>query len=360
MPSSRLLQITMRKNLYVPAIGFVLVSGLVWIRGDPHSLLNRTTTLHAGSVQRWSPAACTLVKYVPSAWERIWLADADDLAAREAMCATMQSSGDLSNQWLAGVAACGQDSATCWSALPDYVFSRFVKECKPAGAGGHGGRGMVVEEFIEPLVGHMRHPLALPACVPPSGRAVNVQDRNYLMLLGDDHAAVRARHPGRAILIDAGTNKYASSLGYFVPTYAAAGIHFDAIYAWEATPANASQYWASVPADVMPRLHFYNAPVTPQPGSAMNPVDWIRDMYQPGDYIVFKLDIDNDAVESELIRQVLDLEGAEDIIAEMFFEKHYSAADMKPHFGLPKTQYPAALRLMHELRVKGVRVHYWP
>jgi hypothetical protein len=180
------------------------------------------------------------------------------------------------------------------------------------------------------------------------------------MLLGDDHAAVRARHPGRAILIDAGTNKYASSLGYFVPTYAAAGIHFDAIYAWEATPANASQYWASVPADVMPRLHFYNAPVTPQPGSAMNPVDWIRDMYQPGDYIVFKLDIDNDAVESELIRQVLDLEGAEDIIAEMFFEKHYSAADMKPHFGLPKTPYPAALRLMHELRVKGVRVHYWP
>ena len=83
-------------------------------------------------------------------------------------------------------------------------------------------------------------------------------------------------------------------------------------------------------------------------------------MYQPGDYIVLKLDIDNDAVEGALIQQVLDMDCAEDMIAEMFFEKHYSEADMKPYFGSPETQYPAALRLMHELRMKGVRVHYWP
>jgi hypothetical protein len=181
-----------------------------------------------------------------------------------------------------------------------------------------------------------------------------IQDRSYLMLGGDDPGAVRARHPGRAILVDAGTNKYATSLGYLIPAYAAAGIHFDAIYAWESTPASALEYWASVPDDVKPRLHFYNAPVTPAPGSAMNPVEWIQKMYRPGDYIVFKLDIDNDAVEGQLIQQVLDLEGVEGMVAEMFFEKHYSAADMKPYFGSPKT------RLMQELRVKGVRVHYWP
>ena len=54
--------------------------------------------------------------------------------------------------------------------------------------------------------------------------------------------------------------------------------------------------------DVVRRLHFYNAPVTPQTGSAMNPVDWIRDLYQSGDYIVFKLDIDNDVMEGELVQ----------------------------------------------------------
>ena len=95
-------------------------------------------------------------------------------------------------------------------------------------------------------------------------------------------------------------------------------------------------------------------------GSAMNPVDWIHDLYKPGDYIAFKLDIDNEAVEGELIQQVLAMENAGGIIAEMFFEKHYSAADMQKYFGTPTTKYPAALRLMHELRAKGVRVHYWP
>lgn len=304
---------------------------------------------------------CSHRQYVPSAWETQWVTEADDTAANDSICPTMQASADLSNQWLAGVEACKQDSATCWPVLPDRVFSKFVKECTHAGASGHGGgRVTVVEEHIEPLVGHMRHPLALQACVPPGKQAVDIQDRSYLLLLGDDHAAVRARHPGRAILVDAGTNTYESSLGYLIPAYAAAGIHFDAIYAWEATPADALQYWASVPDDVKPRLHFYNAPVTPQPGSTMNPVAWIRDMYRPGDYIVFKLDVDNDAVEGELIQQVLDMEGAEGMIAEMFFEKHYDAAELRPHFGSPRTKYPAALRLMHELRVKGVRVHYWP
>ena len=72
----------------------------------------------------------------------------------------------------------------------------------------------------------------------------------------------------------------------------------------------------------------------------MNPVDWIHDLYKPGDYIVFKLDIDNDAVEGELIQQVLAMENAGGIIAEMFFEKHYSAADMKMHFRAPTTTVP--------------------
>ena len=355
----------MRKNINFVALGFVFVCGLMWIRGDSQSWQHRSITMRAKTNQKWTPTDCKLVKYVPSSWESTWLADVDDLAAREAMCASMQASGDLSKQWLAGVAACKQDSATCWPALSKRVFSKFVKECSPAGPAGGlrsggAGRGVLVEEFIEPLVGHMRHPFGLPACTPPSVSPVNVQDRSYLMLLGDGSAAVRARYPGRAILFDAGTNKYASSLGYLIPAYAEIGIQFDAVYAWEYTPADPSQYWASVPADVKPRLHFYNAPVTPQPGSAMNPVDWIRELYQPGDYIVFKLDIDNDVVEGELIQQVLDMEGAGDMIAEMFFEKHYSAADMKKHFGDPETQYPTALRLMHELRAKGVRVHYWP
>jgi len=144
--------------------------------------------------------------------------------------------------------------------------------------------------------------------------------------------AVTGMHPGRAILVDAGTNKFASSLGYLLPAYAAKGIQFDAIYAWESQPANPAEYWNSVPDGVKPRLHFYNAPVTPQANSSMNPVDWMKNMYRPGDYFVFKLDIDNDEVEGALVKQILDLGDASDMIAEMFFEKHYTAPEMKPHW----------------------------
>ena len=307
---------------------------------------------------------CKLVEYVPSRWEQEWVDGADAIAAQESQCKVMRDAGDLSAQWLAGVAACQQDGGCAPDQVPLTVFSRLVRSCSPAAGAAEEAEMaaapvVVVEDAIEPLVGHMRHPHAIPGCEPHGVIRANVEDRTYIMLLGDKPAAVRARYPGRAILVDAGTNKYRTSLGWLVPSYAAAGVHFDAIYAWEATKHNAS-YWDAVPADVQPRLHFYNAPVTPEPGSAMNPVDWIRDMHRPGDFIVFKLDIDRDDIESAFIKQILDWPAAGEVIAEMFFEKHYASADMKRHFGTPATDYPGALRLMQSLRAHGVRAHFWP
>jgi hypothetical protein len=322
--------------------------------------------LSSATVPTHSSLTCTLREYVPSEWEKKWLARVDAIYSSNTICALMKEFSGLSKDWLEGVAACKLESGElCSNRLTTRTFSKFVKDCRSANdvslhARGRSPPPVLVEEYIEPLVGHMRHPHTLQACVPPGVKAADVQDRSYLMLLGDDVSATRARHPGRAILVDVGTNKFASSLGYLLPAYAAKGIQFDAIYAWEAQPANATEYWNSVPDDVKPHLHFYNAPVTPQAGSSMNPVDWIKKMYRPGDYVVFKLDIDNDEVEGALVEQVLDLEGAGDMIAEMFFEKHYAAPDMKPHFGSPATEYPAAVRLMQSLRMKGVWVHYWP
>ena len=160
---------------------------------------------------------------------------------------------------------------------------------------------MVVEDYIELLVGYMRHPYGLAACAKPGTPAVHIEDRSYLMMLGASTQAVRARHPGRAVLVDAGTSAFNSSMGYLLSAYAAPDIDFDAIYAWEASPVDASMYWASVPDLVKPRFHAYNTPATPEVDSSMNPVQWIKKMYRPGDFIVFKLKIDNDEVESALI-----------------------------------------------------------
>lgn len=339
------------------ALAALLLSGVAvshwggWEVGQ--GVASSRATLHASAAPK--SEVCTLRAYTPSAWEDEWVGRLDAIYGQDAICPVMHQFSALSDDWLAGVAACKQAPA-CGSVLSTRVFSTFVKECAVGGR----SKAVTVVEYIEPLVGHMRHPHALPACAKPGSRPVNIQDRSYLLLLGDASSAIRARRPGRAILVDAGTNTYGSSLGYLVPAYAAAGIHFDAIYAWERKPLNGSEYWATVPDDVKPRLHFYNAAVTPAAGSAMNPVDWIKNMHRPGDFIVFKLDIDNDDVESALIQQVMDLDGAGDMIAEMFFEKHYTATDMMPHFKKTHTEYPAAVRLMQALRVKGVRAHYWP
>ena len=50
-----------------------------------------------------------------------------------------------------------------------------------------------------------------------------------------------------------------------------------------------------------------------------------------GEHILLELDVDNDAVEGELVQQVLAMENAGGMIAEMFFEKQYSAADKKKY-----------------------------
>lgn len=54
------------------------------------------------------------------------------------------------------------------------------------------------------------------------------------------------------------------------------------------------------------------------------------------------------------------MEGAGEVIAEIFLEKHYTARDMETSFGRPLAEHPAAVRLMQALRMKGVRAHYWP
>ena len=40
------------------------------------------------------------------------------------------------------------------------------------------------------------------------------------------------------------------------------GLDFDEVWGWEAAQVDATAFWASVPPDVMPKLHFYNAYVS--------------------------------------------------------------------------------------------------
>ena len=292
-------------------------------------------------------SACHTVRdtvYVPSAWEQEWLQRVNGVAHP---CADMLQHADRTAVWLAGPASPDTFDAT--------VFSHFEKTCVS-----ETGKRTVVKEPIEPLVGHMRHPHGLKACVLAGQTPIDVQSRAYIALMGNSDDRLFDLYPGRKILVDAGTGTFDTSLAWFVSAYAARGIHFDAIYAWEANHVDAARYWASVPDELRPRLHFFNAPITPARASRMNPVTLIKEVADPGDFVAFKLDIDNDAVETAIMDQLEADDCAIERIAEMFYEKHYDSPDMREYFGAPPVTLAQATHNFAALRRKGLRLHYWP
>jgi len=263
--------------------------------------------------------------------------------------------------WLAHLDTCRKgpgSGVACMDTADPTVFSRFQKSCVTAS-----GRRLDWEEAIEPLVGHMRHPRANPQCLPSGTAGVGIEDRAYLMPLAMAGPSLAAHgYTGRRYLVDAGTNKYGTGLAWLVDTYVRAGIVFDELFAWEAAPYDSATYWSGVPPDVAPKLHFMNVPISAEPGAPMNPLTWIRNIYKPGDFVVFKLDVDQDGLEGALIRQIADAPDLTAMIAEMFYEKHYSEPAMAGYLGFNEGSgsYEDAVDLLGGMRAKGLRMHYSP
>ena len=59
-----------------------------------------------------------------------------------------------------------------------------------------------------------------------------------------------------------------------------------------------------MPDGLMGRVTFFNFPITAVPGSPRNPLHVIKNMARPGDFVVFKLDIDFPEAERALMEQL--------------------------------------------------------
>ena len=70
---------------------------------------------------------------------------------------------------------------------------------------------------------------------------------------------------------------------------------------WEVTPVPASDYWKEVPLQLAQKVHRYNVPADADPKSPFNVINIITSMCKPGDFVVVKLDIDNQKVETALM-----------------------------------------------------------
>ena len=69
---------------------------------------------------------------------------------------------------------------------------------------------------------------------------------------------------------------------WFVNRYAARGIQFDGMFAWEAAGIDHSRYWSDVPAQTVPLLHLYNHPVLEDLLLPGQPLNVLLQIYQPG------------------------------------------------------------------------------
>ena len=72
------------------------------------------------------------------------------------------------------------------------------------------------------------------------------------------------------------------------------------------------------------RVHFYNIPVTDDLTQAAHPLNMIRNICQPGDFIAVKLDIDNGPLETAIIDEIQADEHLSQCISELFYEQHYN------------------------------------
>ena len=115
---------------------------------------------------------------------------------------------------------------------------------------------------LEPLVSFLRHPRA--HCI---NRYSHHYTKSYLLPLWAFEMPPRPP-TARNFLFDCGASTFKAGTGgasqqWFVEAYAARGIEFDRILAWEALNMTAERIFRNVPARWMDVLSYYNLPVDP-------------------------------------------------------------------------------------------------
>lgn len=144
---------------------------------------------------------------------------------------------------------------------------------------------------------------------------------------------------------------------------------FDQIFGWEYTLLEPVDFWDHVPHRYIGLYHFFNAPISPDSTSRHSPTRLIKQLTSPEDFVSFKLDVDTPAVEIPIVLELLNNTELHPLIDEFFFELHFRCEVMRDcgwGYGMPENfeglqlDRPSALKLFRDLRMKGIRAHFWP
>jgi hypothetical protein len=319
-------------------------------RSAPGQLASR---LHHCQLDSWV--------YKPSKLEMLWRDNVQDWGENE-YCSNVDRFQDNITYWLETNAKLMLSDRTHVhdpTGEPDDVFSAFLKTYV-CSSGTH-----TRTSWIEPLAFSLRHPKA------PCDRSL-IEGRGYMLL--ESHADARlsfAGPPGSRpmnYLFDMGASTWSLGLGgpsqsFLIDAYKRRGITFDRIMLWEATPHTPEDIYDKVPRSMHVAYQYMNIPCSPEVGDPGNPLEIIKALTRPEDFVAVKLDIDTPVVENALIQQILDDSDIYRRIDEFYFEQHVNfkpmLANWKDKIDADKT-LASSYNLFVELRKRGIRAHGWP
>ncbi len=213
--------------------------------------------------------------------------------------------------------------------------------------------GQVSHQYIEPLVSHLRHPLA--RCGPYG--ELFVLDRSYVLpgYVGTE----------KSFLFDAGASSWndgagGPSLSYFANVWSRHGFEWERIEAWEGTTASA-KFYSTVPSKWKSKTHYHQQWISTEPSKHPFVPFFIQATVKKRDYVVFKLDIDSKSVETAIVDFLLTWDNLE-LIDEFVWEHHVMNYLMAKNWGKSQDMSLSladSYQLFLKLRRRGVRAHSW-
>jgi hypothetical protein len=254
------------------------------------------------------------------------------------------------------------------------------------------------DEFIEPLSGTSRHPFANIHCPKNSANVTmtNIFDIRYLV--AHNVCSGPAPPPGqRTMLFDMGASQGFHNVpgGHFdtMPTrgdgikpsipvfwkmYKENCHPFTDVFAWELNMRiTHKQWWGELPAEDRAKVRYFNVGVDEgtmeQARAGTNPasgsfLQMLLSTAKVEDFVIIKVDIDNTDVELTVIKGILERPEISRLVDELYFEYHYNMDGLNFGWGANVGQdkdgkvthdVDTAIKLMADLRKKGIRAHFW-
>lgn len=178
-------------------------------------------------------------------------------------------------------------------------------------------------QYIEPIYAIFRHPDTITC--PDLGRAKRKKNLGYLII--EDSTTEHVQSAPQRIYLDLGASSYAGiSQRWLLKQYKQRGIQFDRILLWEVTKH--SNTFDNLPPRFFKAYQFFNTPAIDAEDDERNPLNIIRAIATSGDFVVFKLDIDNPSAEYNFIQQIINSTDLPKLIDELYWEPQFAFQPM--------------------------------